>query len=404
MTDAAEVSGPYARGMDVRHRVIARREVVVDAALGAAVMLVVGAAIVADLGHGRRPDLIAYLFAIGLGLLMLLRRSYPGLALIATAAGLVGYYIAGYPPVGLALPVAAALYSAAERRRLRLAIAVAVVLIVIDYVYRVAVGQSIAFLFGYELATTIALMATAIALGDAARARHLLRAEAEGRQRDTAVQRELEAVARVEAERLRIARDVHDVLAHTVVVVSLQADVAAEAMADDPVAARQALATIRTSAREANRQLRATVGLLKRPGDEDPRGPTGGLWDLDRLLRATTSSGPRVEKHVEGDPAPLPVDVDTTAYRIIQESLANALRHARADLVTIALRYRADQLEIEITDDGCGAPAEGPVDGRRGGLAGMRERVALLGGTLIAGNGAGGGFGVRASLPLPAPR
>lgn len=385
--------------MEMRRQLSVHREVAVDIALAAAVMAAVAAAIAADLGPGRRPDLIAYLFAIGLGLLMLVRRRYPGLALIATAAGLLGYYVAGYPPVGLAVPVAAALYSAAERGRLWLAIGVAAALIVISFAYRLAVGQSPAYLFGYELWTTVALMAAATALGDSARGRSLLRAEAERRQRDAADQREREAAKRVEAERLRIARDVHDVLAHTVVVVSLQADVAVEAMADDPTAARRALTTIRAAASMANRQLRATVGLLQRPGDEEPRVPIGGLSDLDRLVGATAGGGPRVERRVEGEPAQLPVEVDTTAYRIIQESLANALRHAGATLVTILLRYGPDRLDIEVSDDGRGARGVRHRECDGGGLAGMRERAALLGGTLSAENRPEGGFCVRAFLP-----
>lgn len=390
--------------MEQGRRLGAYRAVAVDAGLAAAVMAVIAAAIAADLGPGRTPDLTAYAFAIGLGLLMLLRRQFPGLALIATAIGLLGYYVAGYPPIGLAVPVSAALYSAAERGRLWLAIGIAAALIVFSYAYRLAVGQSPAYLFGYEFAFTVALMAAATALGDSARGRHLLRDEAERQRREAAAQREREARTRVEAERLRIARDVHDVLAHAVVVVSLQADVATEAMADDPTAARQALATIRTAAGEANRQLRATVGLLQRPGDQEPRTPMGGLGDLDRLVRATVSSGPQVETHVEGEPRSLPLEVDTTAYRIIQESLTNSLRHADASRITIALRYGRDRLDVEVTDDGRGARGMECADGKDGGLAGMRDRAALLGGTLSARNRREGGFAVRACLPTSGVR
>ncbi|MBO0682073.1 MAG: sensor histidine kinase [Candidatus Dormibacteraeota bacterium] len=379
----------------------AHRDLLVDVALAASVTVVIVAAIAANLDGGRPPDLVAYLFAIGLGLLMLVRRKYPALTLVATATGLLAYYAIGYPPVGMAVPVAAALYSAAERGHLRLGVAVSAALILVSYTYRLAVGQDPAYLFGYDLAITVTVMAAALALGDAVRARRLLLAEAQRRQQQAASEREREAARRVEAERLRVARDVHDVLAHTVAVVSLQADVASEALADDPEAVRSALATIRASSSEANRQLRATVGLLRGPAEKEPRAPTGGLDDLDRLVGATAESGPHVDLRVEGEPAPLPVEVDTTAYRILQESLANALRHAHATRVQVRLSYGCERLEIEVTDDGRGAPTV--VDGRpagNGGLAGMRERAALLGGVLAAGNRPDGGFGVRASLPI----
>jgi signal transduction histidine kinase len=302
--------------------------------------------------------------------------------------------------VGIAVPAAAALYSATERGHLAWAVGVAAALNVISYGYRVAVGQSPAFLFGYDLAVTLTVMAAAIALGDAARGRRLLRAEALRRQQEAAAEREREGTRRVEAERLRIARDVHDVLAHTVAVVTLQADVAAEAMGDDPQTVRQALATIRAAGSEANRQLRATVGLLRGQGDLEPREPTSGLHDLAHLVRATARSGPRVDVRVEGEEAPLPVEVDTTAYRVVQESLANALRHAQATRIEVLLRYEPERLVIEVTDDGRGAAGGVPgAPGEGAGLAGMGERAALLGGTLSAGNLPEGGFGVRASLP-----
>lgn len=377
------------------------RDLLIDAALGASVTLVIAAAIAANLGGGRPPNLIAYLFAISLGLLMLARRRYPALTLIAIAVGLLGYFAAGYPPVQVAVPIAAALYSVSERGHLRLGIGVSAAVILVSYTYRVAVGENPAYLFGYDLGITVTVMAAAMALGDAVRGRRLLRAEAQRRQREAASEREREAARRVEEERVRVARDVHDVLAHTVAVVSLQANVAAEALADDPEGVRGALATIRAASSEANRQLRASVGLLRGSSEKEPRTPTGGLHDLARLVGATGGRGPHVDVSVEGEPASLPVEVDTTAYRILQESLANALRHAHATRVGVRLRYGCERLEIEVTDDGSGAPSapdSRPAQG--GGLAGMRQRAALLGGTLMAGNRPDGGFGVRASLPI----
>ncbi|MQA81063.1 MAG: sensor histidine kinase [Streptosporangiales bacterium] len=373
---------------------------VVDAVLGAAVAVVVAVAIAANLGGQRSPEPLAYLFALGLGLLMLVRRRYPVLALVATSVGLLAYYVGDYPPVGLALPVAAALYSAAEQDRLRWAVGMSVALLAISTFFRVREGDDLGYLLGYELATTVAVMAAAVALGDGVRARRMYRAEQRRREALMLAEREHEAAERVEQERLRIARDLHDVLAHTVAVVSIQSDVATEALDDeDDEATRAALATIRSASSEATRELRSTLAVLRRPAEGEPVLPTGSLRHLDTVVSATTESGLPVDLRVEGEPEPLPAVVDTTAYRIVQESLTNALRHADADRVELVLRYSADRLEIQVTDDGHGGDA-----GTGRGVTGMRERAELVGGTVAAGSHPGGGFRVSAVLPVAVHR
>ncbi|MGH3731732.1 MAG: sensor histidine kinase [Micromonosporaceae bacterium] len=369
-----------------------------DVALGVSVALVVAAAITVNVDGQRRPDLIAYLFAAGLGALMLVRRQFPVLALVATAVGLVTYYIVGYPAIGLAIPVAAALYSAAEAGRQYVALAVAAGLVLISTVFRVAEGDSIAFLLGYELSATVGLMGAAIAIGDGARSRRLWRAGKAERLRESELAREREAVRRVEAERLRIARELHDVLAHTVSVVTLHADVAAEALPDDLDEAGKAVQQIRTVSGDAMRELRTTVNLLRAPAEQSELAPVGGLAQLDRLVAATTDSGLPTTVRTEGEPTPLPGVVDATAYRIVQESLTNALRHSQANRVDVVVRYTDDTLVVRVDDDGRGSTAPPRPDGS--GIAGMRERVALLGGSVHAGNREAGGFTVEASLPL----
>lgn len=363
-----------------------RRDTRVDAALAVAVALVIAVAITANVGDGRAPDLVAYLFAAGLGLLMLVRRRYPALALVATAVGIVGYYIADYPPVGLAVPVAAALYSAAEQGRLRLAAGVALGLLALSTGFRISEGADLGYLLGYELAWSVALMAGAVALGDSVRSRRLLRAEQIVREEQ-----------RAEQERLAIARDLHDVLAHTVAVISLQSDVAREALEDgDSAAADDALATIRTASGEATRELRSTVSLLRQPAG---RAASGSLEHVEQLVHTMAGAGLPVNLRVDGEPTALPAVIDTTAYRIVQESLTNAMRHANASRVDVHLSYGPDRLEIRVVDDGGG----GRVDRGGHGLAGMRERAELIGGTLRAGN-TGGGFEVAASVPTRSPR
>ncbi|WP_433409661.1 sensor histidine kinase [Saccharomonospora azurea] len=362
---------------------------VVDAVLAVAVSAVVGVAIAADLGGTRSPDAPAFLFAVGLGALMFVRRSYPVLTLAATVAGIIGYYLADYPPIGLAIPVAAALYSAAEAGRTRVAVSVAVGLLVVTTAFRLAEGDDPAYLFGFEFASTVGLMAAAIALGDGVRSRALLAAEYAQRER-----------RRREEERMHLAREVHDVLGHTVTVISIQANVAAEAVDDDPEAVRAALGVIREAADGAVRELRATVGLLAGPEEHDPsRAPVGSLRHLDDLVRATSDSGLPVDTEVEGTPRALASAVDATAYRIVQEALANSLRHAEATRATVRLRYADDRVVISVADDGRGWSGSMDESGGRG-LRGMRERVALLGGELSVDSAPGRGFRIDADLPL----
>jgi signal transduction histidine kinase len=380
---------------------VVRRDTLIDGTLAAVVTLVVAVAITANLGGDRGPDIPAYMFAIGLGLVMLVRRQYPALALITTSVGILGYHAAGYPPVGLAVPVAAALYSAAEQGKARLAVGAAVGLLAVSNFFRLRDGEDLGYLIGYELAWTVALMAAAIALGDGARNRRRWQAEQRERERRLLREREREAAIRGEQERLAIARDLHDVLAQAMTVISLQSDVAREALDDaDTPAARAALATIRAATGEATSELRSTVALLRRPADGTSRVPTGSIQHLDRLVRAMGDSGLAVIVRREGAPRPVPAVVDTTAYRIVQESLTNALRHAGASRVDVVLHYRDDRLDIEVTDDGRGRGGGG--DGH--GLAGMRERAELIGGMLTTSGVGDSGFKVSVSLPIEGPR
>ncbi|MCA2224876.1 sensor histidine kinase [Nonomuraea aurantiaca] len=378
------------------------REVAGDAALGVAVSAVVAVAVTMDLGGHRAPDAAAYAFVAGLGALMLVRRRFPVLALVATATGLLAYYAAGYPPIGLALPVAAALYSAAEAGRLMVASAVAAALVVVSTTFRLRDGEDPGYLLGFELASTLGLMVAAIALGAAVRATRLLRAEQRRSADLAAAEREREAGRRVQEERLRIARDLHDVLGHTIAVISVQADVAREALDGDPEAARSALAVIRRAGDDAIGELRGTLGLLRDQGGGEGRAPAASLRHLDTLVAAATAGGLAVELATEGEPAPLPAVVDGAACRIVQEALTNCLRHAGASRAELRLRYERDRLRVTVSDDGRGADLTAGPAGR--GLTGMRERAALLGGRVVVTSRPGAGFRVEASLPLVARR
>ncbi|MEZ0285921.1 MAG: sensor histidine kinase [Thermoleophilia bacterium] len=211
--------------------------------------------------------------------------------------------------------------------------------------------------------------------------------------------RESEARAAVAEERARIAREMHDVVAHSLSVMVVQAE-AAEAMLDsDPERARRPLAAVQQTGRGALGELRRMLGVLREMADEGPAlAPQPGLSGLDELARHVREAGLPVTVRVEGEPRPLSPGIDLSAYRIVQEGLTNALKHAGPATAEVVVRYGQRDLELEVRDDGRGR-ASGANGGGHG-LLGMRERVAIYGGDLAAGPRPGGGFALTARLPL----
>ncbi|MEU4746521.1 sensor histidine kinase [Actinosynnema sp. NPDC023658] len=324
--------------------------------------------------------------------MLLVRRRWPVGTLLATAAVLLAYHTTSFPPVGLAVPMAAALYSAAERGRVRWAVGVSAGLLVVSTAARAREGDDLAYLLGYEFVVSAALMASVVALGDAVRSRRRWRAELRRQARAADLEREREAARRVERERVRVARDLHDLLGHTVSVISLHADVARESLVDDPETARRSLVAVRAACGDVVRELRATVRALRAPDDHSP---VPGLDRLDDLIASTRAAGLDVRVEVTGPRVPLPAVADAAAYRVVQESLSNVLRHADARSVHIGLRYAGDGVRLTIRDDGRGASGTGSGWG----IIGMRERLALLGGVLRTSSPADGGFLVEAEFP-----
>ena len=204
-----------------------------------------------------------------------------------------------------------------------------------------------------------------------------------------------EAVA---AERAAIARELHDVVAHHMSVMVVQAGAARAVSGSDPAATAEALRQIEASGRTGLTEMRRLLEVLKAEDDGDDRAPQPGLARLGELLDAMRASGLSVEAVVEGSPRPLSPGVDLSAYRIVQEALTNALRHAGGASARVVLRYEPDAVELEIADDGPG-PAEDLEASGGHGLIGMRERIQLFGGELEAGPRPDGGFLVRARLP-----
>jgi signal transduction histidine kinase len=253
------------------------------------------------------------------------------------------------------------------------------------------------------------------ALGESVRARRVIAAEAEDRADLAERSREEEARARADAERLRIAREVHDTVAHAIAIINVQSGVTAHVLDKRPERAREALVTIEQTSAQALREMRAILGVLREV--DDGRTPHPGLDQIDELTAQARDAGLDIKLLASAPPPSLPSTVGSAAYRILQESITNVIRHAGPTRVTVALDYGTDVLNIRVTDEGQGlasgfcragpqALTKNPTrsdasrTGQGRGILGMRERCQLLGGDLTAAAVPGGGFEVNARLPL----
>src|SRR6266487_2149425 len=315
-----------------------------DAALAVAVVIVNVVAIRVATEPGSRPlNPLAYALAVSYGVLLLARRRWPLGVLLASTAILFVYYSLDYPGVSPAFPLAVALYTAAVAGYFRWGLLITAFYMSAGIlVVGVREGTPTEEVFASFLPQT-SLLVTLLLLGEAVRSRRAWLAEVRERLARAAAERKREAASRVEQERLRIARELHDVMAHTISVIAVQAGVASDVLVDAPDTARQALGTIRAASREAM--------------------------------------------------------ADLTAYRIVQESLTNVARHAGASSAIVAVRYERNSVVIEVCDDGRGATAVAAAGQGGHGLAGMAERAAAVGGRLETGPRSAGGFRVWSSLP-----
>lgn len=378
---------------------------VLDALLGAAVAATLSLLIALDPRGSREPDALAFSFAVLLGGLMLVRRRTPRAVLLLTMAVICGYYILDYPPIGMAVPLAAALYSAAEAGRPSWGIVSALAMMGVSSYFRLVEGEPLAVLLGYELVSNAAIMAAAIALGDGVRSRRARREQQAELNRLMAVELEREAEARVQAERVAIARDLHDSIGHRLSVISLHAGVAEEEIGHDDVRAAAAVHRIREAGRDLMFELRSVVRMLRSPAGGGERAVVGfdgiaALVDRSRAAGVVVELTDRVPADVRRR---LPSTVQAAAYRVVQEALTNAMRHAPGADVSIEAGVAGSELALEVRSfrgPVRGSAADGG-DGNGAGIAGMRERVRLMGGDLAAGPLPDGGFSVTARLPLP---
>ncbi|WP_328907781.1 sensor histidine kinase [Streptomyces sp. NBC_00234] len=325
-------------------------------------------------------------------------RPLPALAVLL-AGGLAGSAARSMTELGLLQVLVGDLavgYVAATRPRRTSLTAVAMALgtqVVIALDHRAWTGPHVE-----TLAFLVVALAAAWTAGDATRERRV---------HTEALHAQATAQA-VTAERLRIARELHDMIAHSIGVVAIQAGVGRRVIDTQPDEARKALAAIEATSQETLAGLGRTLGALRRADsgrapDAAPREPTPGLDrdGIERLVESARGTGIRVDLRWRGERRTLPADIELAAYRIIQESLTNVVRHAGTADCHVAVDYRLDELSVEVEDRGRGGLASGPARGTGYGVVGMRERVALLRGRFTAGPLPEGGFRVTARLPLP---
>jgi signal transduction histidine kinase len=220
---------------------------------------------------------------------------------------------------------------------------------------------------------------------------------AEGRADQAERERDAAARIAVAEERVRIARELHDIVAHAVSVMVLQVGAVRHKRPDAPAEEREALRSVEQVGRTALAEMRGLLAAMRRDGDEPEFSPQPGLDRLDTLLEEVGRAGLPVQLHVDGEPVELPRGIDLSAYRIVQEGLTNALKHARASSAEVTVRYRLDELQIEVRDNGAGGSAS---EGLGHGLVGVRERVKIYGGEMSAGTVNGSGFILSTRLPL----
>jgi signal transduction histidine kinase len=342
--------------------------------------------------HGHHvphtPD-AALLLVILACLVLALKRRYPVAVLVVSTAAVVVYSALGNVNGAVMLAPAVALFSVAQAVSVRRALSLAAVTLL---ALMTATGAANPFgTTGGGFYLIPALIAAPLFGGIAVSNRRAYVSSIEERALE-------EAERRVDEERLRIARELHDIVAHTMATISVQAGVAEHVLAENPAAAGEALHAIRMASKDGLRELRAILNVLRQADEGDPAQPAPGLGQLDALITGACQAGLPTTLTQTGEPRPLPAAVDLAAYRIVQESLTNVIKHAGPANATVSFSYDQAAVRIEIADTGRGAPP-GVGGGSGHGLIGMRERAASVGGTLETGPGRSGGYLVTARLP-----
>jgi signal transduction histidine kinase len=375
--------------------------------------------------HIPQPSAAALLLVALASVVLAWRNRWPVGVLTVSTAAVLAYTLLGYVNGAALIAPAAAVYALATKVSVRRALAVSAVTLA-----ALLAATSTSNPFGTATGGTVVVLPVlfaAVCLGGIAVSnRRAFVASIQARADD-------EARLRIDEERLRIARELHDVVAHTMATINVQASAAAMVLTERPDAAAESLQAIRAASKNGLRELRAILNVLRQADDAEPTAPAPGLAQVEALIAGANQAGLPTTLTATGEPAVLPAGVDLAAYRIIQESLTNAIRHAGPATATVSLTYRSSTLLIEVADTGRGVPpvsakdvSNGHGSGHSGsghsasghsgswqsgswqpgsghGLVGMRERAAAPGGTLEAGPAPGAGFMVTATLPFGRP-
>jgi signal transduction histidine kinase len=352
--------------------------------------------------HGHAA-VVEYGLAVALCAPLALRRRYPTGVFAFIAAVAFAQWLADIPPRPEDLAILIASYTVAAYARRAEAIAATVVVLggVVLAVARWRVER-----FAPALIAPCALAVAALVLGDDLRNRRAYLAALEERARRLEHEQEQQTQAAVAAERASIARELHDVVAHNLSVMVVQAEAATVSIGEHPDQARTAMAAVGTTGRQALAEMRRLLGVMRPTGPDgetSSRAPQPGMAQLQSLVDGVRQAGLPVQLDMLGQPSGLPTGMELAMYRIVQEALTNTLKHAGPGATsTVRIRYGRDSVEVDVTDDGRALdPLTGP-DPTGQGLVGMRERAAMYGGTVDAAPGSNGGFAVTARFPIGA--
>jgi Signal transduction histidine kinase len=339
----------------------------------------------AGLNQGIDTGRAAYALVLVAALALVGRRRWPLATFAVVTAATSAYLLLGYPYGPILLSFLVAGYTVARYVPPRTAAPAAGVALV-GLLAHVFVGARAPGLLG--LMPVVAWMVVPFAVGTTVRL---------GRENAARVRAD-EARRAADAERLRVAREVHDVVGHGLAAIHMRAEIALHLLDKQPGQAEEALTAISRTSKEALDELRVTLSVIRGEEAVDGRAPTPGLAGLPRLRARLADAGVPVRVEIEGEPRTLPVAVDVAAYRVVQEALTNVLRHAGPATATVRIRYAPTTIVVEVTDTGRATAT--PAGSTGFGLAGMRQRVTALGGSFAAGPVAAGGFRVYATLPL----
>lgn len=346
----------------------------------------------------RDTNVVAVLLGLVVTLPIYWRRTHPQQALMISVAAITVLSGLQFRTNSLPIAVMFLMYAAAAYQPLRRA------LFALGYVY-----AAILIIYATDppdfdlrsLAFNLALFGVAWLGGVAMRSRSATALARLAEADERAEAHRQQAARAVAEERLRIAQELHDVVAHSMSVIAVQAGMGAHVIDDQPERARQALQTISHTSRSTLVEMRRLLGVLRGEDGAPAAVPTPGLVDIDALVEQVRSTGLHVDLSVEGAAGEVPRGVDLSAYRVVQEGLTNVIKHAGPASANVRVRYGDSEVEVEVTDDGRGIAAPATNGGH--GLMGMRERVAVWGGTLDVGPCVGGGFHVHAVLPYGEP-